>query len=130
QESRGKEIYLLGASKAGKDILAYIGESSLEVPGTSMPCSNCHGLAGQGKSEGGIDPSNITWEALTKPYGVTHANGRKHPPYTERGLELAITRGLDPAGNKLLAAMPRYSLTKEDLADLVVYLKRLGTDTD
>ena len=130
QESRGKEIYLLGASKSGQDILAYIGESSLEVPGTSMTCANCHGLAGQGKSEGGIDPSNITWEALTKPYGVTHGNGRKHPAYTPRGLALAITRGLDPAGNKLLRAMPRYQMSKADLDDLVVYLKRLGTDLD
>src|SRR4026207_1561227 len=95
QESRGKEIYLLGASKSGKDILAYIGDSSLEVPGSSMACANCHGMAGQGKPEGGIDPSNITWEALTKPYGVTHSSGRKHPAYTARGLELAITRGVD-----------------------------------
>jgi len=130
QESRGKEIYLLGTSKSGKDILAYIGDSSLEVPGSSMACANCHGMAGQGKPEGGIDPSNITWEALTKPYGVTHSSGRKHPAYTARGLELAITRGVDPAGNKLLNAMPRYQMSKEDLADLVIYLKRLGTDLD
>ena len=129
-ESRGKEIYLLGTSKSGKDILAYIGDSSLEVPGSSMACANCHGIAGQGKSEGGIDASNITWEALTKPYGVTHPSGRKHPPYTARALELAITRGLDPGGNKLLNAMPRYQMSKEDLNDLIVYLKRLGTDLD
>lgn len=130
QESRGKEIYLLGTSKSGKDILAYIGDSSLEVPGSSMTCANCHGMAGEGKPEGGIDPSNITWEALTKPYGVTHSSGRKHPAYTARSLELAITRGVDPAGNKLQNAMPRYQMSKEDLADLVVYLKRLGTDLD
>ena len=129
-ESRGKEIYLLGTSKSGKDILAYIGDSSLEVPGSSMACANCHGITGQGKSEGGIDPSNITWEALTKPYGITHSSGRKHPAYTARALELAITRGVDPAGNKLLNAMPRYQMSKEDLNDLVVYLKRLGTDLD
>jgi len=130
QESRGKQIYLLGASKSGRDILAYIGDSSLEVPGSAMACANCHGITGQGKPEGGIDPSNITWEALTKPYGVTHSSGRKHPAYTARGLELAITRGVDPAGNKLLNAMPRYQMSKEDLNDLIVYLKRLGTDLD
>jgi len=130
QESRGKSIYLQGTSKSGKEILAYIGDSSLEVPGSSMACANCHGMAGQGKSEGGIDPSNITWEALTKPYGVTHASGRKHPAYTARGLEFAITRGVDPAGNKLQNAMPRYQMSKDDLADLVVYLKRLGSDLD
>ena len=130
QETRGKQIYTQGTSSSGKEILAYIGDSSLEVPGATMACANCHASRGQGKPEGGIEPSNITWEALTKPYGVTHASGRKHPAYTARGLELAITRGLDPAGNKLLAAMPRYQMTKDDLADLVVYLKRLGTDAD
>jgi ABC-type branched-subunit amino acid transport system substrate-binding protein len=130
QEIRGKQIYLQGTSPSGKDILAYVGDSSLEVPGSVMACANCHGIAGQGKVEGGINPSNVTWEALTKSYGVTHVNGRKHPAYTSRGLELAITRGLDPAGNKLLYAMPRYQMSKEDLDDLVVYLKRLGTDVD
>ena len=130
QEISGKQIYTQGTSSSGKEILAYIGDSSLEVPGNTMACANCHASRGQGKPEGGIDPSNITWEALTKPYGVAHTSGRKHPAYTARGLELAITRGLDPAGNKLLAAMPRYQMTKEDLADLVVYLKRLGTDAD
>jgi ABC-type branched-subunit amino acid transport system substrate-binding protein len=130
QEIRGKQIYLQGTSASGKDILAYVGDASLEVPASVMTCANCHGIAGQGKVEGGITPSNVTWEALTKPYGVTHVNGRKHPPYTPRGLEFAITRGLDPAGNKLLYAMPRYQMSKEDLDDLVVYLMRLGTDVD
>src|SRR6185503_17254026 len=130
QEIRGKQIYLQGTSPTGKDRLAYVGDASPEVPGNVMACANCHGIAGQGKIEGGINPSNVTWEALTKPYGVTHVNGRKHPAYTPRGLELAITRGLDPAGNKLLYAMPRYQMSKEDLDDLVVYLKRLGTDVD
>jgi ABC-type branched-subunit amino acid transport system substrate-binding protein len=130
QETRGKQIYVQGTSPSGKEILAYVGEASLELPGNATACGNCHGLDGQGKPEGGVDPSNLSWEALTKPYGLTHANGRRHPAYTERGLELAITRGLDPAGNKLLQAMPRYQMSKEDLGDLVVYLKRLGTDRD
>ncbi len=130
QETRGKQIYLHGTSPSGKQILAYVGDSSLEVAGSLMACANCHGLKGQGKTEGGITPSNVTWEALTKPYGVTHINGRKHPPYTPRAIELAITRGLDPAGNKLLQTMPRYQMSKEDLDDLVVYMKRLGTDVE
>ncbi|MDT7540219.1 MAG: hypothetical protein QOE33_123 [Acidobacteriota bacterium] len=129
-ESRGKQIYTQGKSPSGKEILAYIGESSLEIPGSAMACANCHGLDGQGKPEGGVVPSNLTWEVLTKPYGLTHADGRRHPPYTERGLELAITRGTDPAGNKLLNVMPRYAMSSEDLTDLVAYLKRLGKERD
>jgi ABC-type branched-subunit amino acid transport system substrate-binding protein len=130
QERRGKQIYVQGTSSSAQEILAYLGDASLEVPGSAMACANCHGLSGEGKPEGGVVPSNLTWEALTKPYGVTHASGRKHPPYTERALELAITRGLDPAGNKLLNVMPRYQMSREDMADLIAYLKRLGKDID
>src|SRR4029453_19410284 len=129
-ESRGKQIYVQGTSRSGKDILAYVGDESIEVPGSAMACANCHGFDGQGKPESGVSPSDITWEALTKPYGAVHADGRRHPAYTERGLELAITRGRDPAGNKLLNVMPRYQMSQEDLADLILYLKRLGKDRD
>ena len=130
RERRGKQIYVQGTAPSGKEILAYLGESSIEVPGSAMPCANCHGLDGLGKPEGGVIPTNVTWEALTKPYAVPHANGRQHPPYTERGLELAITRGTDPAGNKLLNVMPRYAMEAEDLGDLVAYLKLLGKERD
>jgi ABC-type branched-subunit amino acid transport system substrate-binding protein len=130
QERRGKQIYLRGTSGSGREILAYLGEASIEAPGSAMACANCHGLNGEGKPEGGVVPSNLVWEALTKPYGVSHPGGRTHPPYTERALELAITRGLDPAGNKLLNVMPRYQMSGEDMADLVAYLKRLGKDVD
>jgi ABC-type branched-subunit amino acid transport system substrate-binding protein len=130
RETRGKQIYIQGTSASGKEILAYLGESSLEVSASAMPCANCHGFNGEGKPEGGIDPSNLTWESLTKPYGLTHANGRRHPAYTERGIELAITRGTDPGGNKLQNVMPRYQMTSGDMADLIAYLKRLGKDRD
>jgi ABC-type branched-subunit amino acid transport system substrate-binding protein len=130
QESRGKQIYVQGTSPSGKEILAYIGDSSLEVPASAMPCANCHGIDGMGKPEGGVKPSNLTWEAMTKPYGLVHADGRQHPPYTERGLELAIVRGADPGGNKLNSVMPRYQMSPQDLADLIAYLKVLGKDRD
>jgi ABC-type branched-subunit amino acid transport system substrate-binding protein len=130
QQSRGRQIYVQGTSRSGKEILAYLGDASLEVPGNTLPCAGCHGLDGRGKPEGGVNPSNVTWEFLTKPYGLKHATGRQHPPYTERGLELAITRGLDPAGNKLLMAMPRYVMSRDDLNDLVTYLQLLGKDRD
>jgi len=124
-ENRGKQVYTQGTSPSGKEILAYFGDSSLEISGSAMACANCHGLDGQGKPEGGVNPSNLSWESLTKPYGVSLVNGRSHPPYTERGLELAITRGVDPAGNKLQNIMPRYQISRDDLTDLILYLKRL-----
>ena len=130
QEKRGKQIYVQGTTAAGREVLAYVGDASIEVPGSTLPCAGCHGLDGQGKPEGGVVPSNLSWEILTKPYEVTQASGRKRPPYTERALEFAITRGLDPGGNKLHPAMPSYQMAREDLADLVAYLKRVGQDRD
>ena len=126
--SRGRQIYTQGTTQSGKDVLAYIGDASLEVPASTIPCAGCHGLDGRGKAEGGVNPSNVTWDFLTKPYGLKHASGRQHPPYTERALEFAITRGLDPAGNKLLQVMPRYVMAREDLADLVAYLQLVGKE--
>jgi mono/diheme cytochrome c family protein len=129
-ESRGKQIYLHGSSQSGRQIFAYIGESSLEIQGASMACANCHGLDGRGKPEGGINPSDITAESLTKPYGVIHADGRKHTAYNPGAFEAAITRGIDPAGNRLSNVMPRYNIARDDLNDLIAYLARLGGDRD
>ncbi len=130
QEARGKRIYLKGAGSSNREILAYLGDPAIEVPGSTMACVNCHGRDGKGKAEGGVVPSNVTWQALTKPYEIGSPSGRKHPPYTERTLELAITRGRDPAGNKLLNVMPRYEMAPEDLSDLLAYMKRLGDERE
>ena len=63
--SRGRQIYMQGTSRSGKDVLAYIGDASLEVPASTIPCAGCHGFDGRGKPEGGVNPSNVTWEFLT-----------------------------------------------------------------
>ena len=127
-ESRGKQLYFQGTSALGTEIIASLGEMDLEVPGGTLACAGCHGRNGVGQTEGGVDPLNLNWEALTKAY--THADGRRRPAYDERSLELAITRGTDPAGRKLLNVMPRYRMSREDVADLIAYLKRVGTDFD
>jgi ABC-type branched-subunit amino acid transport system substrate-binding protein len=130
QEKRGKEIYLRGTSLSSKEITATLSDGAVSVPGATMPCASCHGLDGAGRAEGGVTPSDITWEALTKSYSNTQSTGREHSAYTERSLEYAITRGRDPAGNKLHALMPRYRIAPDDLSDLIAYLKRLGKDLD
>ncbi len=129
QERRGKQIYLKGIGFSERPIKAFVGDASMEVPGSSFPCANCHGYDGQGRPEGGIIPSNITWEYLTKSYDISHPGGRKHPAYTDGSIMRAIIDGIDPAGNRL-AAMPRYLMSQEDIADLVSYLRRLGKDAD
>ena len=130
QVERGKKIYLEGVSSSGAEITAVMSEASVEVPASAVPCAGCHGRDGEGRPEGGVSPTNLTWEFLTKPYGVTHASGRKHPAYDEKTLKRAIAMGLDPAGNQLHVAMPRFRMNQADMADLVAYMKQLGTEKD
>jgi ABC-type branched-subunit amino acid transport system substrate-binding protein len=130
QEHRGKEIYFGIAASAGPPIKALIGNPPTEAPGALMACANCHGEDGKGRPEGGVVPSDITWEALTKPYGVTHSTGRTHPSYTDKLLVRAVCLGIDPAGNKLHVAMPRFQMSREDINALIAYLKRLGKEID
>ncbi|MBA3439473.1 MAG: ABC transporter substrate-binding protein [Pyrinomonadaceae bacterium] len=107
---------------------AQLGE--VDVPATTVSCAGCHGSEGRGKTEGGISPSNITWQHLTKPYGHSHANGRRHGPYNESAFIRSVVNGIDPAGNELAVAMPRYRMSPKEMADLIAYLKRIETDLD
>lgn len=127
-ERRGKEIYLRGTSPSGREIMARIGE--LDLPASSFACSGCHGIRGEGKTEGDVTAGDITWSNLIKPYGHTHPSGRKHGPFTESSVIRAVVNGIDSNGNDLLVAMPRYKLSPEDMADLIAYLKRINTDLD
>ncbi len=128
QERRGRAIYLRGESWAGREIIPAIGE--LEVPASTMNCAGCHGRKGEGKTEGGVSAGNLTWANLTKSYGHTHPNGRKHGPFTESSFIMAVVNGVDVDQNRLAAAMPRYRMAPEDMADLIAYLKRIEWDQD
>jgi len=127
-ERRGKEIFLKGTSASGREIMARLND--VDVPAAALPCGGCHGMRGEGKTEGGVTAGDITWSNLIKPYGHTHPSGRKHGPFTESSVIRAVVNGVDPSGNDLLVAMPRYKLTAEDMADLLAYLKRIDTDLD
>ena len=120
---RGRQIYLTGTSPSGGEIVAVMSDAGVEVPAAAVPCAGCHGRDGKGKPEGGVAPSDLTWGALTKPYGVTHPGGRKHPPYDPRLLKRAIAMGIDPAGQTLHVAMPRYRMSLRDMEDLAAYLR-------
>jgi ABC-type branched-subunit amino acid transport system substrate-binding protein len=130
QIARGRQIYVEGTSPADTQITAVMSDEGVVVPASAVPCASCHGRDGKGRSEGGIAPSDLTWAALTKPYGITHPSGRKHPPYDVRLLKRAISLGIDPAGNKLHVAMPRFRMSLQDMEDLVAYIQQLGTGMD
>jgi ABC-type branched-subunit amino acid transport system substrate-binding protein len=128
QERRGKAIYLRGESPSGREITATVGE--LDVPASTLTCAGCHGLRGEGKTEGGVTAGNLTWAGLVKPDGHTHPTGRKHGPFNETLFARSLVEGFDPSGNELAVAMPRFKMSAEDLGDLIAYLKRIESDRD
>lgn len=130
RERAGRQIYLKGSSPSGARITAVIGMSGLELSGDAIACGNCHGEDGRGRAEGGIVPTSIEWSELVKPYGHDHDGRRQHGPFDEQGLRRALMQGLDPAGNRLDGAMPRYSMSAHDFGSLLAYLKKLESDLD
>lgn len=130
QEQAGQRIFRLGESPSGAKIVARLGMAGLELSGPSVACGNCHGEDGRGRAEGGIVPSNIQWSELTKAYGHHHDSGRRHGPFDEATLRRAVFEGIDPDGQALEGAMPRYAMSAKDFAALTAYLKRLETQLD
>lgn len=127
QLERGRQLYVESTSPAGAEVVAVLGEG-VEVAGAAVPCAGCHGRDGRGRPEGGVTPTDITWSRLSRPYGTLAPGGRRFPPYEAASLERSLVAGVDPAGNPLHAAMPRYRMSAEDMADLVAYLQTLGEE--
>lgn len=125
----GRRIYEKGIGVSGEAVQARVGEGNIPVSAAAIPCATCHGLDGRGRPEGGVDPSDIRWTTLTKPYGHTHRGGREHPAFDAESLRRALTEGLDPAGNRLDSVMPRYAVSEVDVAALAAYLRALGHGT-
>jgi mono/diheme cytochrome c family protein len=105
-ELRGRELFTKGTSPSGREVTVTIGGGNVTA---SMPCASCHGSDGTGRTEGGVSAPDIRWDTLLR-------------KYDERGILRAIT-----LGTHLSPVMPRYHLWREDAADLIAYLQRLGT---
>ena len=128
QQAAGKQLYLHGTSPSGAPFEAILGDGSTRVPARLMPCASCHGSDGRGRPEGGVVPSDITWDVLTR--SLRRNDSRLRPAYSLDSLRRAITDAVDPSGNRLGATMPRHSVAPGDLNNLVEYLKLLGNEPE
>lgn len=129
-QSRGKQIYLQGTSPNGGDITAIVGAEGVSLAASAVPCASCHGSDGLGRPEGGVRPPDIRWSELTKIYGHVHQDGRRHPAFSAVSLARLLRTGLDPTDNQLDNSMPRYSMSMQDMDDLLAYLRGLETHRD
>jgi ABC-type branched-subunit amino acid transport system substrate-binding protein len=128
--ARGRRLFESGIGADGRPVAAAIADSATSIPGTLLSCAGCHGRDGKGRSTRGVDPPDITWQSLTKPYSVPVGAGRVRPPYTDALVVRAVTLGQDSGGRVLSSAMPRFRLTIEEAADLMAYLRGLGSTSD
>ena len=130
QEEAGKRLYREGVSSSDAQLTARVGASGMSVPANVLPCASCHGTDGRGRAEGGVRPPSLDWQRLALGEGDRQANSRSYPAYADATLARAIQQGVDPAGNRLDPAMPRFDLTLADQRNLTAYLKRLGEERD
>jgi mono/diheme cytochrome c family protein len=129
-EARGKHIYIEGESLGRRVITARLQRTEAAAPAGIVPCISCHGADGRGSDdEDAVAPLEIDWGALSAPAGHQHEQ-RTHGPFDETTAARAIIAGVDPDGNSLDAAMPRYNMSDEDMADLIAYLRVIGTQLD
>jgi len=125
-QRRGKRIYMEGK---GRDrITVFLAGAGISAPGKGFPCVNCHLAGGTGQSEGGVRSADIGWFNLTKEYAGRRPTGRVHPAYTGETVMAAITKGIDPGGNALDPAHPRYKMGRDDLEDLVAYIQAMDRE--
>ncbi len=108
--------------------------------GGRLACADCHGPNGRGGElvmhMTMIDAPDIRWSTLTEAGHGEHGDEEEdhteegeemeHPPYTEETFKRAVTKGVEPDGEPLDEAMPRWRMSDQDLEDLIAYLKQIS----
>lgn len=85
--------------------------------GGQLACVSCHGPSGRGgKHNMGMmqemDAKDIRWSVLEGEFDAEK-------------FRLAVVNGEDPDGSQLNSDMPRWNISHNDSADLIVFLKTL-----
>jgi len=126
-ESNGAQIYFTGTSRRGTLVTAEMGPGMGKMRGSRLSCASCHGPDGRGGEiqmmMRVIEVPDIRYETLTSEEHGDH--GEEHEAYTEASIRRAITEGVEPSGESLAWPMPRWSMSDEDLDDLMNFLRTL-----
>lgn len=133
-ESNGERIYFTGLGVSGRPIPFRGGDMRVQMHGGG--CAACHGSDRRGGNRMMprfwlVAPA-LTPQTLFGEHEDTGGGHGDHEGYTEATLARAITEGIDPAGTRLDEAMPRWAMSRQDLADVIGYLRgphgEAGTD--
>ncbi|MCP3061517.1 ABC transporter substrate-binding protein [Myxococcus sp. K38C18041901] len=129
---RGRMLFQRGQSVRGTPLMGFLAPERVELGGEVAACARCHGPAGRGSAEGGVEVPDITPGALfhSRPRAVGELEDRSRPAYTRDTLLRAITEGRSASGRALSVAMPRYELDDVSRRELLAYLGELGERPD
>jgi len=126
-QSSGERIYFTATSDSG-DPITYSGGNMHMGMMKDNGCATCHGLDRRGGVRmmpqfWKVTPP-ITREALFDDHAEGDGDGHgEHESYTDDALRRAISRGIDPAGERLDEVMPRWEMSERDWRDLLAYLR-------
>jgi cytochrome c oxidase subunit 2 len=117
--SNGERIYFTSTSARGTSF-TYTGgpiSGGWMMMGGQLACVSCHGPNGRGgKHNMGMtqvmDAKDVRWSVLQREFDAEK-------------FRLAVVKGQDPDGTQLKPDMPRWNISNDDLADLIVFLKTL-----
>lgn len=120
---QGRQIYLEGRMSAEPIRARRAG--GLEAQGQVVACVNCHRRSMQGGAEGRsyappINAASLFIEVAPGSGGAAAGLGRT--AYTAASLAEALNHGIDPAGRRLDALMPRYAFDAAQVQALTAYL--------
>ena len=137
--SNGERIYYSGTS--ANDQISYSGGQvgggmmGGGMMGSRLACADCHGQNAQGGVHfmhmTTMDAPDIRWSSLTGAHEEApsdtapedHGSAMDHDPFTLETFALAVRTGVDPGGQPLDSAMPRWRMSDQDISDLIDFLQ-------
>lgn len=132
--SNGERIYFTGSSVSNALINANAGSGhmNMHMRGHGSGCVTCHGAEREGRRlwpQFWIKAPALTVEALfaDDAHDDSSDGHGDHGSYDSNSLRRAITHGIDPAGQQLNVAMPRWNMSPADMNDLIAYLQQTHT---
>ena len=121
--SNGEQIYFTATSQRGTPIVSDMGMGMMGRG--MMTCASYHGSDGRGRRVWMMmrvfETPDIRYESL-----ISGEHGEEEAvPYTDEDIKRTITQGIEPDGEPLDWPMPRWTMSDEDLDDLLEFLKTL-----
>ena len=118
----GERIFNWGIGADGQPIVRNGGFGMMMM---RSGCAGCHGSDGRGLRTMMFTTPNITYPNLTDPSGMRDPDGSRGPTFTDELIRRAVVEGIDPDGETLSSAMPRWQLSDQDWDNLLLFLKTL-----